>query len=115
MYRDASNYKVYGVAVFAGQIRATEVAAVSAFLKEDQFIPEQVGLDNPRTKLSSHFDDDHLWCELVGFDQTFSAPTDMRDIHDFVDVDHRNRLEFDAFGKRPDVSIPPSVSDDLKQ
>jgi hypothetical protein len=37
------------------------------------------------------------------------------DIHDFVDVDHRNRLEFDAFGKRPDVSIPPSVSDDLKQ
>jgi len=66
MYRDGSNYKQYGLAVFAGAITDAERATIrSALERGEYFLAEQVGLPNLREKWETHFEDDHIWHELV--------------------------------------------------
>lgn len=89
MYRDASNYKKTAYVVFAGEISEEEKRKLAEHLDEGTyFIPEQVGLPNPRDEWWSHYDDDHVWNELdpendIGLtDQPPS--TEGRDVHAFV-------------------------------
>lgn len=77
MYRDASNYKQHGHVVLTGEITADQEAVVRANLAvDDTFLPDQVGLPTLQESWETHYDDDHVWHELVAFEVT-EAPSDL--------------------------------------
>lgn len=64
MYRDASNYKKHAAYEVAGYSEEL-VARLRATLDEGEyFLPELVGLTNPRDLWDSHYEDDHVWNEI---------------------------------------------------
>jgi hypothetical protein len=84
MYRDASNYKKSTHAVFAGTLTGPEKAdLLNNFDQGMFFIPEQVGLENPRDDFENHYEDDHIWNEVLEVTSTEQAPTDTRTIAEF--------------------------------
>lgn len=87
LYRDASNWKQAGSAVFAGAITAEERETVRAGLDEGQyFIPPQVGLPDLQALFGAWTDDDHCWHEIdddTDFTPTALPPTEPEDIHAF--------------------------------
>lgn len=86
MYRDASNYKRYERVIFAGTLSDADRERFLASPHAERFIPEQIGLANPREQFESHFDDDHIWCETVRFTVCADVePTDTRTIEEFVE------------------------------
>lgn len=89
-YRDASNYKQSDSVVFSGRIIDEQLRRLAAHLDEGTyFIAEQVALPNLRERWDTHYDDDHVWHELVPDDDieyTEAAPTDPRPVADFVDA-----------------------------
>lgn len=92
VYADASNYKKHGEAVFAGAITDSERASILAALDGDGFfIPEQVGLTNPRDEFGGLNAEDHVWCSLGdGWD----AATSAFEVGDFPLTDPRTAREF---------------------
>jgi hypothetical protein len=89
-YRDASNFKETHAVVFAGRITDDQLRRLAEHLDDVvHFIAEQVGLPNLRDRWESHYDDDHVWHELVlpgHVEYTDAPPTDPRTVSDFVDV-----------------------------
>jgi hypothetical protein len=86
MYRDTSNYKKYARVVFAGHLTSDEKASIVNELDQGMFfIPEQVDLSNPREEFENHYDDDHVWNEVLDIADTDDAPTDGRSITEFCD------------------------------
>lgn len=93
MYRDASNYKQHGEAVFEGEISDKEFKTIMGALYDGEwFIASQVGLEDLQLQVPrSYYDeDDHVWSEFVGFEKTY-APADSGPISEFaarfVDID----------------------------
>jgi len=80
MYRDGSNYKQYGRAVFEGELTEEQVATIWANTGstwgDDHFLPAQVGLEVVAENFESHYDDDHPWHELISIEPTESLPTE---------------------------------------
>lgn len=85
MYRDASNYKTAGEAVFCGEITEAEREGFARACDErEYFIASQIGLTDLQPRMHSFPDgDDHPWSELEGFELTEASPTH-GSIHDLV-------------------------------
>jgi hypothetical protein len=66
MYRDASNYKAHGEEVLQGTLTSEQKEAIIAKLEGgENFIPDQVGLEEVQEQLTSFpSEDDHVWHEL---------------------------------------------------
>ena len=76
LYRDASNYKMYNMAVLNGQLTEAQKSAILSCLHDGEwFIPSAVGLDEER--FSDFNEDDHVWFELdsYSFEDTAAKPT----------------------------------------
>jgi hypothetical protein len=84
MYRDASNYKQYGEVVLAGALTLDQARAIMASLDgNDNFIPEQVGLEPMEwSGPGGAYDDDHPYHEIFSIEQTDRAVTDERQASD---------------------------------
>lgn len=94
MYRDASNYKQFGQAIFSGEFTPQDIERVIDNLHEgDFFIPEDVGLQPLQEKFESVSIDDHPWHEIdfmtgterSPFELTREYPTDARSMHEFAE------------------------------
>jgi hypothetical protein len=82
MYRDASNYKFYGGAVFEGEITAEERIEFTAALHgEENFIAEQVGLESVRP--GGTYPDDGVWHEFLEWEVVTQLATE-GSVHEFV-------------------------------
>lgn len=65
LYRDATNGKAHGRAVFAGAITADQRESLRLALDEGEyFIPSQVGLDSLRPLMGDRNENDHPWHEI---------------------------------------------------
>ncbi len=67
MYRDASNYKAYGLISLDGIITDHQIGALRQCLGEGRYyVPRQLGLAHlaEETWPGSHYDDDHDWHEM---------------------------------------------------
>lgn len=71
-YRDASGYRVYGLALFGGTFAAADEELILARLESRQFfIPEKLGLPPLQSGLYQYSgghpnEDDHPWHEFLG-------------------------------------------------
>lgn len=68
MYRDGSNYKTFGTARFAGEITDDQRQKILGNLggcDGDSFLPTVVGLPALHDQWESHYDDDHVWHEII--------------------------------------------------
>lgn len=77
MYRDASNYKMYNMAVLNGQLTDKQKSTIFSCLHDGEwFIPFAVGLDEERFS-DFNPDEDHPWFELdeYSFEDTVANPT----------------------------------------
>lgn len=91
-YADASNYKMAGTALFAGQISFDELVTLFRACEkgEDGFIPGQVGLPDLQERLADWNEEtDHPWHELTKLELTSAGPKfddvpDTRTISQFV-------------------------------
>lgn len=83
MYRDASNYKYYGEAVFAEEITDAQRGTFTAALHGgDSFLAEQVGLNPVRP--GGTYPDDGIWHEALDWDLV-QAPADTDEtVSDFI-------------------------------
>jgi len=88
MYRDASNYKASLDVVLEGTLTDQQKDAIKAKLEDgENFIPSQVGLEDLQPRLTSFpSEDDHVWHELVGIEETEEEPTETMDAEEF----HKN-------------------------
>lgn len=69
LYRDASNYKVWGNVILEGEVTQQQLADIRRSLESDQyFIPEQIGVPALQEQLFAFSggatDDDHVWHEF---------------------------------------------------
>jgi len=65
LYRDASNYKYGGEIVVRGRLRFEDLSPFLLHVSEDDFVPEDVGLEHPGGQTESFpGSDDHALCEL---------------------------------------------------
>jgi hypothetical protein len=78
MYRDASNYKEGTTLYFEGAVTAEQRAAISAALDSGlYFIPDDVGLEELQSRLTSFpSEDDHVWHELESLNVVKTLPAD---------------------------------------
>jgi hypothetical protein len=84
-YRDAGNYKQFGLAIFTGEIADEQRATILGALESDRFIPEQVELANLCENFGGSYDDDTPWHELEDIELTEAEPSgDEENIDDFV-------------------------------
>ena len=97
MYRDASNYKWHGEAVFEGEITDAEKECfVRACNDGEYFIASQVGLEDLQRQLIAFPDeDDHVWSEIDGFELT-DHPATHGSIHEFIRL--MDGIEWDVLG-----------------
>lgn len=70
LYRDASNYKAYGEALFTGLLRENTASLVKDLLVDGlYFLPGRVGIDTLHDTLfklsGGPIEDDHPWHEFV--------------------------------------------------
>lgn len=85
MYRDGSNYKNYATVVFPGQVSLELRDALTAALEGgDRFLPAQVVLTTLQQEHLSHYDDDHVWHEILTLEDTCAGPTAEPDAASFV-------------------------------
>jgi len=85
LYRDCSNWKVWNVAVVAGEITEKQKKAILAALDSGEyFIPNQVGL--PEQRFDEYNEDDHCWFELgeYSFSLTDAKPTVQMTVEDLT-------------------------------
>jgi hypothetical protein len=111
MYRDASNYKQHGEAVFTNekQLPVDEIEKnVRACLHDGEFfIARQVHLEE--RFFDALYDDDHPWHEFVRVeatdDPTFDPePEHKRDIAEFlVELENAHRAGWDEMNVREDL------------
>ena len=86
MYRDASNYKQHGDAVFEGEITSEERRIFAKACDSGEFfIASQVGLPDLQTRAIGFPDDtdDHVWSEIDGFELTEDTAA-RGSIHEFI-------------------------------
>ncbi|WP_339704521.1 hypothetical protein [Algoriphagus aquimarinus] len=87
LYRDADNYKEFGLVVFANITELTLEEATALLLpkliSEEFFVPDDWGL--PRLHVSSYNPSvDHEWHEFEDFEETDESVTDEREIGEFL-------------------------------
>lgn len=80
LYRDASNYKVFGSAWLAGTLTKDEQSEIFACCSGGEFfIAEQIGIPALYQGLYEHgggpTEDDHVWHTLEGFRNCMPLPT----------------------------------------
>lgn len=63
LYRDASNYKQWNVAIVSGEFKIEDFETIVSVMDCEYFIPEQVGLHLTRPD-DDFTEDDHPWAEL---------------------------------------------------
>ncbi len=115
MYRDASNYKRYGDAIFTNHrhLSSDEITQqIRPHLRDGKyFIAQQVNLEE--CFFETLQDDDHAWHEFVHVDYTTLAPFDpenwnqhehRRDITEFIaELEKANRAGWDETDVRADL------------
>jgi hypothetical protein len=115
LYRDASNYKQHGEAVFTNRtcLPLTDIEAqIRACLKDGKyFIARQVNLEE--RFFDALYDDDHPWHEYERIEATTLAPFDpdnwsqrqhRRDITEFIaDLEQAHKAGWDEMYVRVDV------------
>src|SRR3954452_13521439 len=87
LYRDGSNYKQWGAAVFHGDCDATLLRRLFAALdREEFFIAHQVRLPELFFADRPLYADDHCWHEMAEVISTSAAADDLmgRSIEEFV-------------------------------
>ncbi|WKZ45852.1 MAG: hypothetical protein QY302_08665 [Anaerolineales bacterium] len=116
LYRDASNYKQHGEAVFTNHTRMSldEVERqIRAFLKDGEyFIARQVNIEE--RFFDALYEDDHPWHELSRVEATTVPASDpenwsehqhKRDIREFIaELETAQRAGWDETKVRPDVA-----------
>jgi hypothetical protein len=112
MYRDASNYKQHGEAIFSNekQLPMDEIEKkVRACLNDGEyFIARQLHLEE--RFFDALYDDDHPWHEFVRVevtdDPTFDPePEHKRDIAEFlVELENAHRAGWDEMNVREDLA-----------
>ena len=112
MYRDASNYKQHGEAIFSNekQLPVDEIEKkVRACLNDGEyFIARQVHLEE--RFFEALYDDDHPWHEFVRVeatdDPTFDPePEHQRDIAEFMaELENAQRAGWDEMNVREDLA-----------
>jgi hypothetical protein len=83
-YRDAGNYKEFGLAIFAGEITDEQRSVITLALDGGRFIPEQVELANLCENFGGRYDDDTPWHELEGIELTEAEPLGDETIDEFA-------------------------------
>lgn len=80
LYRDASNYKLYGSVIIPREITRQQIQEIMKYClpfdgETRQFIPELVGF--PKLEFDCPNEDDHLFCEIrpESFSPTDQEPT----------------------------------------
>ena len=112
MYRDASNYKQHGEAIFSNEthLPSDEIEKqIRSYLNDGEFfIARQVHLEERFFEVL--YDDDHPWHEFLGVDAS-DAPTfdpnheHKRDIAEFLsDLEKAHRAGWDEMNVREDLS-----------
>lgn len=89
MYRDASNYKQAGSAVFGGTVSPERYQQfVDALPKgssgEPEFVPEQVGLADLKEEMGGSYEDDNGWHEVLGVEETSELPDRNDTFEEFI-------------------------------
>lgn len=112
MYRDASNYKQHGEAIFSNekQLLVDEIEKqIRAFLNDGEyFIARQIHLEE--RFCDALYDDDHPWHELLRVeatdDPTFDPePEHIRDIAEFLaELEIAHRAGWDEMDVREDLA-----------
>jgi hypothetical protein len=116
MYRDASNYKQHGDAVFRDSdfLPLEEIEQqIRAYLQDGEyFIARQVHIEE--RFFDALHDDDHPWHEFSGVENTTQLPFDpdhanrtgcFRDIREFLaDLESAHRAGWDETQVRPDLA-----------
>jgi len=128
LYRDASNYKLHGEAVFTNQtfvsIEEVEKQIRSLLQDGEFFIARQVNIEERFFDLLD--DDDHPWHEFNLVEMTTEPPFDpenwnqhkhKRDIAEFImELEKAKRAGWDEMNVRADVaSMQKKQKDKLKQ
>lgn len=111
-YRDASNYKQHGEAIFTNEnhLPLEEIEKqIRSFLKDGEFfIARQVHLDERFFDIL--YDDDHPWHEFVGVESTTDPAFDpqsehKRDITEFLsELESAHRIGWDEMNVREDLA-----------
>ncbi len=89
LYRDGANYKQFGYVVFRNFTGIQPACATTAFLPKlissEYFVPQNWAL--PKLQLYA-FDPeiDHEWHEFENWELTEEAPTDSRDVTEFLNT-----------------------------
>jgi hypothetical protein len=112
MYRDASNYKQHGEAIFSNEthLPSDEIEKqIRSYLNEGEFfIARQVHLEERFFEVL--YDDDHPWHEFLGVDASDDPAFDpdhehKRDIAEFLlDLENAHRAGWDEMNVREDLS-----------
>ena len=129
LYRDASNYKLHGEAVFTNHtfIAINEIEKqIRANLRDSEFfIAQQINIED-RFFDVLHDDDDHPWHEFNLVEMTTEPAFDpenwnhhkhKRDITEFItELEKANRAGWDEMKVRADIaSMQEKIKRDLKQ
>ena len=112
MYRDASNYKQHGEAIFSNEthLPSDEIEKqIRSYLNDGEFfIARQVHLEERFFEVL--YDDDHPWHEFLGVDASDDPTFDpnhehKRDIAEFLsDLEKAHRAGWDEMNVREDLS-----------
>jgi hypothetical protein len=112
MYRDASNYKQHGEAIFSNekQLPVDEIEKkVRAYLNDGEyFIARQIYLEE--RFFDALYDDDHPWHEFVRVEATDNPTFDpeaehKRDIAEFLgELENAHRVGWDEMNVREDLA-----------
>jgi len=112
LYRDASNYKQHGEAIFSNekQLSVNEIEKqIRSFLNDGEyFIARQIHLEE--RFFDTLYDDDHPWHEFVRLeatdDLTFDPEPELkRDIAEFlVELENAHRAGWDEMNVREDLA-----------
>ena len=117
LYRDASNYKLHGTAIFTNQtlLSIEEIEnQIRSFLKDGEFFIARQVLIEERFFDALHEDDDHVWHEFVITEATTEPSFDPahreqhfedRDITAFIaGLENAHRAGWDEMNVRGDVA-----------
>jgi hypothetical protein len=112
MYRDASNYKQHGEAIFSNEkqlsVEEIEKQIHSCLNDGEFFIARQIDLEE--CFFDTLYDDDHPWHEFVRLeatdDPTFDPEPELkRDIAEFLlDLENANRSGWNEMNVREDLA-----------
>ena len=112
MYRDASNYKQHGEAIFSNekQLPVDEIEKpIRSYMSDGEyFIARQIHLEE--RFFDALYDDDHPWHEFVRVEETDAAtfdpePEHKRDIAEFlVELENAHGAGWDEMNVREDLA-----------